>query len=112
MQLFFFFFAFFSFAHTGKDIGQGTKKKKRPSVFFQTPSGHWAINAQWDSVWPLGHKCPVGQCEDGSCQKKKRKVVLLRPQAATWQLPKKKKRKVVLLRPQAATSIFIAKVSR
>ena len=44
------FFVFFSFAHIGRDIAQGTKKKKWQGVFFQTPSGHWAIHAQWGNV--------------------------------------------------------------
>ena len=44
------FFVFFSFAHIGRDIAQGTKKKKCKGVFFQTPSGHWAIHAQWGNV--------------------------------------------------------------
>merc|ERR1712167_356428 len=47
------------FAHTGKDIGQGTKKKKKGRGFFP------------DAIWPLGHKCPVGQCEMAAAKKKK-----------------------------------------
>ena len=58
MQLFFLFLFFFSFAHTGKDIGQGTKKKKARRFFP-------------DAIWPLGHKCPVGQCEMAAAKKKK-----------------------------------------
>ena len=44
-------------------------KKKRPGVFFQTPSGHWAINAQWDSV------------RMSAAKKKKKGNVLTRPYA-------------------------------
>jgi len=61
LQLFFLFLFFFSFAHTGKDIGQGTKKKKARRFFP-------------DAIWPLGHKCPVGQCEMAAAKKKKREL--------------------------------------
>ena len=56
MQLFFLFLFFFRLHTLGRTLAK-EPKKKRPGVFFQTPSGHWAINAQWDSVrWQLPKK--------------------------------------------------------
>ena len=60
------FFVFFVCTHWEGHC-PGNQKKKMAGRFFP------------DAIWPLGHKCPVGQCEDGSCQKKKKGFVLPRP---------------------------------
>lgn len=62
MQLFFLFLFFFFVCTHWEGHWPRNQKKKRPGVFFQTPSGHWAINAQWDSVrWQLPKK-KKGNC--------------------------------------------------
>jgi len=89
LQLFFLFFVFFSFAHNRRDIGQGTKKKKLPGVFFQTPSGHWAINAQWDSVRMSAAKKKKRElyCQGPRLQKR---IAMSRPRAeASYRLKKR-----------------------
>ena len=68
MQLFFFFLFFFRLHTLGRTLAKEPKKKKARRFFP-------------DAIWPLGHKCPVGQCQDVSRQKKKKGNVLTRPYA-------------------------------
>ena len=56
MQLFFLFFAFFSFAHTGKDIGQRTKKKKGAAFFSRRHLATGPSMPSGPSTWQLPKK--------------------------------------------------------
>ena len=78
MQLFFLFLFFFRLHTLGRTLAKEPKKKKARRFFP-------------DAIWPLGHKCPVGQCEMAAAKKKRE--LYCQGATVTLRMPAAKKKK-------------------